>query len=100
MPAAGRAGASDPHFPRRRVGEKLDILPRLTQVIEHSHSALGKDRTLLDGGVAVLNIGRVSSFSPTLRRGRCRIGSAALLAASFVSAVVDRLSQRTLCFIS
>ena len=32
--------ASDPNFPGLRIGEKLDVLHRLAQVIEHRHSAV------------------------------------------------------------
>src|SRR6266404_3608244 len=40
-------GASDPHFPSRRIGEKLDVLHRLAQVIEYGHSAIEQGATVL-----------------------------------------------------
>ena len=42
-----QGGASDPHFPSRRVGEELDVLRRLAQTIEHSHSAIKQGATVL-----------------------------------------------------
>src|SRR4030088_2465702 len=39
--ARGQQGAaSDPHFPSRRIGEKLDVLHRLAQAIEGGRSAV------------------------------------------------------------
>ena len=37
----------DPYFPSRRVGEKLDILESLAQVIEHGHAAIEQRATVL-----------------------------------------------------
>jgi DNA-binding transcriptional LysR family regulator len=55
-------------------------------------------RALLDGGVAVFDDLRQAvkniEFLADPTAGEVRIGSSALLAASFVSAVVDRLSRR------
>ena len=55
-------------------------------------------RALLDGGVAVFDDLRQGvkniEFLADPTAGEVRIGSSALLAASFVSAVVDRLSRR------
>ena len=38
--------APNSHFPSRRVGEKLDVLHRLAQVIEHGHSTIEQRATV------------------------------------------------------
>src|SRR5882762_6214391 len=43
----GENGAAcDPHFPRRRVGEKLDVFDALAQVIEYGHPAIEQRATV------------------------------------------------------
>src|SRR5215207_1662281 len=42
-----RGDASDPHFPGSGVGEKLDVLYALTQVVEYSRSAVEQRATEL-----------------------------------------------------
>jgi hypothetical protein len=39
--------ASDPHFPSRWVGKKLDVLHALAQIIEYSDSAIEQRATVL-----------------------------------------------------
>ena len=39
--------ASDPHFPGRGVGEKLDVLHALAQVIEYGHPAIEQRAAIL-----------------------------------------------------
>ena len=45
--AASEGAASDPHFPSRRVGEKLDVLHALAQVVEYGRSAIEQRATVL-----------------------------------------------------
>src|SRR5262245_10627276 len=45
--ARGQIGiASDPHFPGGRVSKKFEVLYRLSQLIEHSYSAIEQDATV------------------------------------------------------
>ncbi len=48
MTAQARVGAaSNTRFPRRRVGEKLDVLHALAQLVENSYSAIEQRATIL-----------------------------------------------------
>ena len=38
---------ADPDFADRRIGQELDVLHRLAQVIEHGHSAIEQGATVL-----------------------------------------------------
>ena len=50
-----RGRASDAHFAGGRVGEKLDVLHRLAQFIERSHTAI-KQRATVGGGLDTLSV--------------------------------------------
>jgi DNA-binding transcriptional LysR family regulator len=82
---------------RRMKLHDLHVLMAVVQAGSMNKAAV-YGRALLDGGVAVFDDLRQAvkniEFLADPTAGEVRIGSSALLAASFVSAVVDRLSRR------
>ena len=66
-----KGSAADPHLPGRGIGEKLDALHALTQVIENRHAAIDQ-RVSLSGQLDALAVAIKQSHTERILKGRDR----------------------------